>query len=184
MKHLDIYPDFITIDGGEGGTGASFQELQDGVGLPLFTSLPIIDGLLKTHGIRERIKIFASGKLITPDKIAIALALGADLVNVARAMMISVGCIMSKQCHKNTCPAGVATTDAKKERALVVDEKQYRVVNYITSLHEGLFNIAAAVGVESPTEIGPEHVTIKHQNGQLDTIKRYQLKLVNDSLME
>ncbi len=184
MKHLDIYPDFITIDGGEGGTGASFQELQDGVGLPLFTSLPIIDGLLKTHGIRERIKIFASGKLITPDKIAIALALGADLVNVARAMMISVGCIMSKQCHKNTCPAGVATTDTKKERALVVDEKQYRVVNYITSLHEGLFNIAAAVGVESPTEIGPGHVTIKHQNGQLDTIKRYQLKLVNDSLME
>lgn len=179
MQTLDIYPDFITLDGGEGGTGATFQELQDGVGLPLFTALPIVDGLLKAHQLRDKVKIFASGKLVTPDKIAIALALGADLVNVARAMMISVGCIMSRQCHKNTCPVGVATTDPKKEEALVVDEKQYRVTNYITSLHEGLFNIAAAVGVKSPTEIGPEHVTIKYTNGAIESIQDYQLKLIN-----
>ncbi|ARJ50132.1 FMN-binding glutamate synthase family protein [Staphylococcus lutrae] len=182
MKSLNIYPDFITIDGGEGGTGATFQELQDGVGLPLFTALPIIDGLLKAYGLRDRVKIFASGKLVTPDKIAIALALGADLVNIARGMMISVGCIMSRQCHKNTCPVGVATTDPKKEEALVVDEKQYRVMNYITSLHEGLFNIAAAVGVKSPTEIGPEHVTMKHKDGQIESIHDYQLKLIQSSL--
>lgn len=118
MQTLQIYPDFITIDGGEGGTGATFQELQDGVGLPLFTALPIIDGLLKAHQLRDKVKIFASGKLVTPDKIAIALALGADLVNVARAMMISVGCIMSRQCHKNICPVGVATTDPKKKKRL------------------------------------------------------------------
>ncbi|HEC2197675.1 TPA: FMN-binding glutamate synthase family protein [Staphylococcus delphini] len=179
MQTLQIYPDFITIDGGEGGTGATFQELQDGVGLPLFTALPIIDGLLKAHQLRDKVKIFASGKLVTPDKIAIALALGADLVNVARGMMISVGCIMSRQCHKNICPVGVATTDPKKEEALVVDEKQYRVTNYITSLHEGLFNIAAAVGVKSPTEIGPEHVTIKNQNGEIESIHQYQLKLID-----
>lgn len=179
MQTLQIYPDFITIDGGEGGTGATFQELQDGVGLPLFTALPIIDGLLKAHQLRDKVKIFASGKLVTPDKIAIALALGADLVNVARAMMISVGCIMSRQCHKNICPVGVATTDPKKEEGLVVDEKQYRVTNYITSLHEGLFNIAAAVGVKSPTEIGPEHVTIKYQNGEIESVHQYQLKLID-----
>ncbi|RYS23196.1 FMN-binding glutamate synthase family protein [Staphylococcus pseudintermedius] len=179
IQTLQIYPDFITIDGGEGGTGATFQELQDGVGLPLFTALPIIDGLLKAHQLRDKVKIFASGKLVMPDKIAIALALGADLVNVARAMMISVGCIMSRQCHKNICPVGVATTDPKKEEALVVDEKQYRVTNYITSLHEGLFNIAAAVGVKSPTEIGPEHVTIKYQNGEIESVHQYQLKLID-----
>lgn len=178
MKTLNVYPDFITVDGGEGGTGASFQELQDGVGLPLFTALPIVDGILKQHGIRQRIKIFASGKLVTPDKIAIALALGADLVNVARAMMISVGCIMSRQCHKNTCPVGVATTDPKKEKALVIEEKQYRVTNYITSLHEGLFNIASAVGVNSPTEIGPEHVTLKQKHGHIQSVRQYQLNLI------
>ena len=148
MVDMNIYPDFITIDGGEGGTGATFQELQDGVGLPLFTALPIVSGMLEQHQIRDKMKIFASGKLITPDKVAIALGLGADLVNIARGMMISVGCIMSQQCHLNTCPVGVATTDPKKEKALIVDEKQYRVTNYITSLHEGLFNIAAAVGVK------------------------------------
>ncbi len=178
MIELDIFPDFITVDGGEGGTGSTFQELQDGVGLPLFTALPIVDGLLKANGIRHKVKIFASGKLVTPDKVAIALALGADLVNIARGMMISVGCIMSRQCHKNTCPVGVATTDPKKERALVVEEKEYRVTNYITSLHEGLFNIAAAVGVSSPTEIGPEHVTIKNKSGTIQSIHDYQLKLI------
>lgn len=116
MIEKQQYPDFITIDGGEGGTGATYQELQDGIGLPLFTALPIVAALLEKYGLRHQIKIFASGKLITPDKIAIALGLGADLVNVARGMMISVGCIMSQQCHMNTCPVGVATTDPKREK--------------------------------------------------------------------
>src|SRR5699024_2442981 len=103
-------------------------------------------GTLEKYGIRKHIKIFASGELVTPDKIAIVLGLGADLVNVARGMMISVGCIMSRQCHMNTCPVGVATTDPKREKGLIIEEKEYRVTNFVTSLHEGLFNIAAAVG--------------------------------------
>lgn len=123
MIETNQFPNFITIDGGEGGTGATFQELQDGIGLPLFTALPILTGVLEKYGIRNRIKVFASGKLVTPDKIAIALGLGADLVNVARGMMISVGCIMSRQCHMNTCPVGVATTDPKREKGLIIDEK-------------------------------------------------------------
>lgn len=123
MVENQQYPNFITIDGGEGGTGATFQELEDGVGLPLFTALPILTALLEKYGIRDQIKVFASGKLITPDKIAIALGLGADLVNIARGMMISVGCIMSQQCHMNTCPVGVATTDPKREKGLIIDEK-------------------------------------------------------------
>ncbi|HAR5297819.1 TPA: hypothetical protein I1S51_000240 [Staphylococcus aureus] len=164
---------------GEGGTGATFQELQDGVGLPLFTALPIVSGMLEKYGIRDKVKLAASGKLVTPDKIAIALGLGADFVNIARGMMISVGCIMSQQCHMNTCPVGVATTDAKKEKALIVGEKQYRVTNYVTSLHEGLFNIAAAVGVSSPTEITADHIIYRKVDGQLQTIHDYKLKLIS-----
>lgn len=179
MVETNQYPSFITVDGGEGGTGATFQELQDGVGLPLFTALPIVTSMLEKHGIRDRVKIFSSGKLITPDKIAIALALGADLVNVARGMMISVGCIMSQQCHMNTCPVGVATTDPKLERGLIVDEKKYRVTNFVTSLHEGLFNIAAAVGVESPTKISKDHLIIKNKDGGVQSIRDYKLKLID-----
>ncbi|WP_251517485.1 MULTISPECIES: FMN-binding glutamate synthase family protein [Staphylococcus] len=178
MVRTNQYPDFITVDGGEGGTGATFQELQDGVGLPLFTALPIVSQMLEKHGIRDKIKIFASGKLITPDKIAIALGLGADLVNIARGMMISVGCIMSQQCHLNTCPVGVATTNPKREKGLIVDEKKYRVTNYITSLHEGLYNISAAVGVESPTQINQDHIIIKKKSGELQSIHDYKLKLI------
>jgi glutamate synthase domain-containing protein 2 len=178
MVETGIYPNFITIDGGEGGTGATFQELQDGVGLPLFTALPIVSAMLEKYEVRDRVKIFASGKLITPDKIAIALGLGADLVNIARGMMISVGCIMSQQCHLNTCPVGVATTDPKKEQALIVEEKKYRVTNYITSLHEGLFNIAAAVGVNSPTQINKDHIIIKKHDGTIQSINDYKLKLL------
>ena len=135
--------------------------------------------MLEKYGVRDRVKIFASGKLITPDKIAIALGLGADLVNIARGMMISVGCIMSQQCHMNTCPVGVATTDPKKEKGLIVDEKQYRVTNYVTSLHEGLFNIAAAVGVSSPTEITADHIIYRKLDGGTQTIHDYKLKLLS-----
>ena len=115
MINLDIYPNFITVDGGEGGTGATFQELQDG-GLPTFYCPSNRYGVLERYDARKYVKIFASGKLITPDKVAIALGLGADLCNIARGMMISIGCIMSQQCHLNTCPVGVATTDPKKKK--------------------------------------------------------------------
>lgn len=94
-------------------------------------------------------------------------------------MMISVGCIMSQQCHMNTCPVGVATTDPKKEKGLIVDEKQYRVTNYVTSLHEGLFNIAAAVGVSSPTEITADHIIYRKLDGGTQTIHDYKLKLLS-----
>ncbi|MEK3888586.1 FMN-binding glutamate synthase family protein [Bacillus sp. FSL K6-3431] len=169
MAELDKVPDFITVDGAEGGTGATFQELSDAAGLPLFSALPLLDEMLKKYGIRDRLKIIAAGKLVTPDKIAYALCLGADLVNTARGMMISVGCIMAQVCHNNTCPVGVATTDPKREKALVVEEKMYRVANYVISLREGLFILAAAAGVASPTELSEEHLMYRTPSGQLMT---------------
>lgn len=170
MKESGKGPDFITIDGGEGGTGATYQELSDSVGLPIMTALPIVDELLRQYEVRDRVKLIASGKLITPDKIAIALSMGADLVNIARGFMISVGCIMAEVCHTNTCPVGVATTDPDLQDGLVVGEKMYRVANYVMSLRAGLFNIAAAAGVESPTMLERKHLTHKDIQGRISSV--------------
>jgi glutamate synthase domain-containing protein 2 len=170
MRDSGKGPDFITIDGGEGGTGATYQELADSVGLPIMTALPIVDELLREYGVRDRVKLIASGKLITPDKAAIALSMGADLINVARGFMISVGCIMAEVCHTNTCPVGVATTDQKLQTGLVVDEKLYRVANYVTSLRTGLFNVAAAAGVDSPTKLERKHLIHKDSQGRISSV--------------
>lgn len=171
MKESGKGPDFITVDGGEGGTGATYQELADTVGLPIMSALPVVDEMLKRYGVRDRVRLIASGKLITPDKIAIALAMGADLVNIARGFMISVGCIMAQVCHTNTCPAGVATTDEKLQDGLVVEEKHYRVCNYVVSLREGLYNLAAAAGLESPTQFERKHIVYKDELGRLSPLE-------------
>lgn len=181
MAETNKVPDFISIDGAEGGTGATYQELSDAVGLPLFSALPLLDELLQKYEIRDRTKIIAAGKLVTPDKIAYALCLGADLINTARGMMISVGCIMAGVCHNNTCPVGVATTDPNREKALVIDEKKYRVANYIVSLREGLFNVSAAAGVASPTDLSPEHLMYRTPAGQLLNGIDFKKNLLNAS---
>jgi glutamate synthase domain-containing protein 2 len=177
MKESGKGPDFITIDGGEGGTGATYQELADSVGLPIMTALPIVDEVLRAYDIRDRVKLIASGKLITPDKAAIALAMGADLINIARGFMISVGCIMAEVCHTNTCPVGVATTDDKLQEGLIVDEKLYRVTNYVTSMRAGLFNVAAAAGIDSPTKLERKHIVYKDGQGRLSSVESMMEKL-------
>lgn len=158
-------PDFITIDGSEGGTGASYQELADTPGLPVKSALPIVDDLLKEYGVRDHVKIFASGKLLTPDKVAMALALGADLVNIARGMMFSVGCIQAQVCHTNNCPVGVATTNSELQKALIIEEKSFRTCNYVISLREGLFNMAASAGIETPTKFERKHIIYRDTKG-------------------
>ncbi|MFB9860228.1 glutamate synthase-related protein [Salinicoccus siamensis] len=163
MVEKDIIPDFITVDGGNGGSGATYYEMAASVGLPTFAALPYVDQLLEKYGLRERTLIIASGQLVTPDKVAMALAMGADLVNIARGFMMSTGCIRSHRCHTNTCPVGVATTDPKLERALDIDEKKYRVCNYLISMREGLFDLAAIAGIDSPTKFTKEHLIYKEQ---------------------
>ncbi|MDQ0220631.1 FMN-binding glutamate synthase family protein [Peribacillus cavernae] len=171
IKESGKGPDFITIDGGEGGTGATFQELADSVGLPIQSALPVVDEMLKKYDVRERVKLIASGKLITPDKIAIALAMGADLVNVARGFMISVGCIMAQVCHTNNCPAGVATTNKKLQDGLSIEEKYFRVCNYVVSQREGLYNLAAAAGIDSPTKFERKHIVHKDELGRISPLE-------------
>lgn len=170
MLDMDIYPDFITVDGSEGGSGATFKAMADGMGLPLFAGLLILDDTARKFGIRDRFKIFASGKLITPDKVAIALALGADAVNSARGFMMANGCIMALQCHTGKCPAGVTTTDDKYQEALAPEEKQWRVMNYILQMREGLFSLAAACGLNSPREFRREHIVFMTDNGHTDRV--------------
>lgn len=166
MIRLDIFPDFITVDGGEGGSGATFKSMADTMGLPLYPALITLVDAAHRYGVRQRFKIFASGKLITADKVAIALAIGADAVNSARGFMMANGCIMAMQCHTGKCPTGVTTTDPKYMQALVPEEKQWRVMNYIVNLRQGLFALAAACGIDSPRKFSREHVVFKNEYGR------------------
>jgi len=167
MKEMNKGPDFITVDGGEGGTGASYQELTDSVGLPIKSALPLVNRALVKYGVRNRVKIIASGKLVSPDKVAVALAMGADLINIARGFMITIGCIQALRCHSNSCPVGVATTDPDLQKALVVDEKRNRTANYVITMRKGLFRVAAAAGLDSPVKLSEEHVIYKDEKGEV-----------------
>ncbi len=164
---LNIKPDWITVDGSEGGSGATYQEMADTMGLPIKSGIVVLDNALRKFNLRSDIKIFASGKLYSPDQIAIALSLGADCINIARGLMISVGCIQALKCHTNECPVGVATTDEYLQNALVVNEKKYRVLNYMITLRAGLNSLSAAAGIKSPTEFNRSHVVYKDSKGRI-----------------
>lgn len=159
-------PDWLTIDGGDGGSGATYQEMADSMGLPLRSGLVLLDDALRRAGVRDRVRVLASGKLFSPDRAALALALGADLVNVARAFMITVGCIQAMKCHSNQCPVGVATTDPERMKALVVDEKKWRAMNFVIAMRAGLASLAAAAGLEAPTQFERRHAVYRDQFGQ------------------
>lgn len=166
MRQLEIVPDFFTVDGSEGGSGATFKAMADSMGLPLFPALLTFDDMARKYGLRDRFVLFASGKLVTPDQVALALAMGADCVNSARGFMMANGCIMALQCHTGKCPTGITTTDPKYQSALVPEEKQWRVMNYIISLRQGVFALAAACGVDSPRRLAREHVVYKNEYGR------------------
>ncbi|WP_458411570.1 FMN-binding glutamate synthase family protein [Schinkia sp. CFF1] len=178
IKETGKGPDFITVDGGEGGTGASYQELADSVGLPIKSALPLLDHALRKYGVRDQVKIIASGKLFSPDRVAIALAMGADLVNIARGFMITVGCIQALKCHTNACPVGVATTDPDLQKALVIDEKKYRTANYVIIMRKALYRLAAAAGLESPAHFKSEHVVYKDERGRTWSLEEIYQSIV------
>ncbi|ASM51513.1 hypothetical protein PESP_a3752 [Pseudoalteromonas espejiana DSM 9414] len=164
-RGLESAPDFITIDSAGGGTGAAPQPLLDSVGLPLRESLPLVVNMLEKHGLRERIKIIASGKLIVPSKVAWALALGADFVVSARGHMFSLGCIQAMQCNKDTCPTGITTHNERLQKGLNVADKAQRVANYNKYIHYGAGLIAHSCGVTSARELRREHVRIVQESG-------------------
>jgi glutamate synthase domain-containing protein 2 len=148
-------PDFIIVDGGEGGTGAAPMEYADHVGTPLTEGLMTVHNALVGVGLRERIKVGASGKVATGSDIVKRLMQGADYTNAARAMMQAVGCIQSQRCHTNECPVGVATQDPRRARALVVADKTTRVVQYQAATVAQAQQMIASLGLSGPAELHP-----------------------------
>jgi len=166
-RGLESAPDFITLDSADGGTGAAPQSLMDYVGLPLRCSLPILINKLEQYGLRDRIKVVASGKLINPADIAWALCMGADFINNARGFMFSLGCIQALQCNKNTCPTGVTTHDPDLQKGLDPISKSERVANFANNMLAEVELIAHACGVKEPRKLGPQHAKIIDANGDL-----------------
>jgi len=158
-------PDFITLDGSEGGTGAAPVSLVDHMGLPIAESLPILIDILVQYKLRERIKVITAGKLITPAAVAWALCIGADFVNSARGFMFALGCIQALRCHKNTCPTGVTTHNAWLERGLDPTNKAERVYHYVQNLVEEVGVICHSCGVEEPRELTRRHARVITENG-------------------
>jgi len=159
MLETGIYPDFIVVDGKEGGTGAAPMEFVDHVGKPMRQGLYFVHNALIGIGARHRIKLGAAGKIITAFDIVRSMAMGADWCNSARGFMFAVGCIQSQSCHTDRCPTGVATQDPTRQRALVVPDKIERVYNFHrATLHE-LAELTAAAGLDHPSEFKPEHIS-------------------------
>lgn len=159
-RGLEFAPDFLVIDGGEGGSGASPQALADHMGLPIAEALPrVVDALIET-GLKERIKVVASGQLVTPAKAAWALCMGADFINTARGFMFALGCIQALRCHTNACPTGVTTHNKRLQRGLVVEEKFLRVANYAKNMNKEIDMIAHSCGLKHARELRREHVRL------------------------
>src|SRR6202022_1618472 len=150
MLETQIYPDFIVVDGKEGGTGAAPLEFTDHLGMPLRDGLSFVHNALIGIGVRDRIKIGASGKIISAFDIARAMALGADWCNAARGFMFALGCIQSLSCHTDKCPPGVTSQDPTRQRALVVDDKWVRVKNFHGATLQVLSELVAAAGLDHP----------------------------------
>ncbi len=158
MVQLNSYPDFITVDGGEGGTGAAPPEFSNFVGMPLLDGLAFVDNALRGFGIRNELRLIASGKVLTGFHIVRAMALGADTCNSARAMMMAVGCIQALKCNTNHCPTGVATQDPDLTRGLVISDKKQRVANFHKNTVESFVELSAASGIKNSEEINRTHV--------------------------
>ena len=158
-------PDFITVDAGDGGSGAAPMALIDDMGLPLREALPLVVDTLKKYGLRERVKVFASGKLVTPKDVAWALCMGADFCVTARGFMFALGCIQALQCNKNTCPTGITTHDKKLQGGLVVEQKVDRVANYAKNMLYEVGVIAHSCGVKRPRELKRFHARVVTDNG-------------------
>jgi len=165
-RGLEFAPDFLVIDGGEGGSGAAPQALADHMSLSIDEALPrVVDALIES-GLKQRVRVVASGKIVTSARAAWALAVGADFINTARGFMFSLGCIQALRCHQNTCPTGVTTHNRRLQRALVVEEKYLRVANYCNGMNREIDMIAHSCGVRHARELRREHVRIVQANHQ------------------
>jgi len=165
-------PDFITVDSGDGGTGAAPMPLMDSMGLPIKESLPMVVAALRRAGLSDRVRVVASGKLITPTEIAWAYCAGADAVTSARGFMFALGCIQALKCNRNTCPTGITTHNPRLQRGLDPADKAVRVSNFVAKVHKGVGIIAHSCGVPHARALGPAHVRMVQANGTSMTLEQ------------
>jgi glutamate synthase domain-containing protein 2 len=169
IQKSKIYPDFITIDGGEGGTGAAPFDFINFVGSPLREALYFVDCTLKQFGLREHIRVIASGKVLTAFNLFEKLALGADLCNSARGMMLALGCIQSYRCNTNKCPTGITTNQPSLVSGLDITDKSVRVESYHRKTMEALCELLGAAGLHSAREVALKHISCRH-DGRVFTL--------------
>ncbi|QDX80525.1 FMN-binding glutamate synthase family protein [Denitratisoma sp. DHT3] len=169
-RGLASAPDFLVVDGGEGGSGAAPQALADHMALSIDEALPRVVDALLASGLKERIRVVAAGQLVTSAQAAWALACGADFVNTARGFLFALGCIQALRCHTNTCPTGITTHDPKLQRGLVVEEKALRVANYCRNMNHEIEMIAHSCGLRHGREFRREHVRIVQGPGHSEAL--------------
>lgn len=169
MLETKQYPDFITVDGGEGGTGAAPTEMTNSVGTPLRDGLIFVHNALIGCGLRDKMRIIASGKILSAFHAARAMALGADTVNSARGMMLALGCIQARACNTDHCPTGIATTNPNRVKGLVVTNKAERVANYQRETVINLAELIAAAGLDNFSQLRPEHINRRVQGTDVKT---------------
>jgi glutamate synthase domain-containing protein 2 len=184
MLATEIYPDFITIDGAEGGTGAAPVEFTNRVGTPLNDALLLIHNALIGAGIREHIKLIVSGKIVTGFDMTCKIALGADICQSARAMMMALGCIQSKQCNLNTCPTGIATQNKRLQYGLVPEAKKHRVFYYHQATIHNFLSIVGAIGLSDPSDLKPQHIMRRMATNQISDYQHQFENLNPQSLLD
>ena len=165
QRGLASAPDYIALDGAEGGTGAAPESLADYVGLSITETLPALVDKLREYGLRDRIKVIASGKMVTAGAVTAALCAGADFVNSARGFLFALGCVQALRCHNNTCPTGITTHDPRRVSGLDVKAKALRVANYVKRVNYEVGVICHSCGVREPRELTRRHARVMTNSG-------------------
>ncbi len=158
MRQTGITPDFITVDGGEGGTGAAPPEYSNSVGFPLYDGLAFVADTLLGFDLRHEVRVICSGKIISGFHMARVLAIGADMTNSARGMMLALGCIQALECNRNICPTGITTQNPGLVAGLVVSDKTERVANFHRQTVKSLAELLTAAGLDHPEELTRSHI--------------------------
>ena len=177
-------PDFISIDGGEGGTGAAPLVLASHAGVPMKQGVAMMDWALRKKGVRDKVHIFASGRIATPIDVAVAMSLGADGVNIARGFMLALGCIQALDCNSNHCPTGIATQSKSLQKALHVDGAAERVANYAKTLEKEVYMLCHSCGYTSPDQFTSDDIMVVTSPGHLDYLSELYLVSANEASQE
>lgn len=184
MLETGITPDFITVDGGEGGTGAAPTEMTNSVGTPVRDALIFVNSALHGIGLRDNIRIIASGKMFSAFHILRAIALGADTVNSARGMMLSLGCIQARTCNSDHCPTGIATQNPSRNKAIVVTDKSKRVANFHRHTVKNLVELVGAAGLDGIHELEPRHINRRVQDSEIKNYAQLYPSLASKCLLD